>query len=173
LSRVILGSVSDDVVRAAPCPVLVAKRPVPRLERMLVATDGSLHAEAALRFVAALPVPPTVELRVCAVSEMLETVPGPARDGRATRLLLVETERRTAAQAITKALDILTALSCPIQSSIRHGDAGRELADEIRLWLPDLLVVGARGRTAASEAALGRVTESLLRHAPCPTLIYR
>ena len=172
LRRTLLGSVSDEVVRKAPCPVLVAKRHVTHLERMLVATDGSLHAEAALRFVAALPVPPTVELRVCAVSEMPVALPK-AESRAATLLLLVDTEKRTAVQAVTKALDILTALSCPIQSSVRHGDAGRELADEVRRWVPDLLVLGARGRTAGSAVPLGRVTESLLRQAPCPTLVYR
>jgi nucleotide-binding universal stress UspA family protein len=173
LSRTILGSVSDEVVRAASCPVLVAKRRVARLERMLVATDGSLHAEGALRFVAALPVSPTVELRICAVSEMPGSLPGRARDAHLALGLLVETEKRTAVQAVTKALDILTHLSCPIQSAVRQGEAGRELADEVRRWAPDLLVVGARGRTAGAEVALGRVTESLLRHAACPTLVYR
>jgi nucleotide-binding universal stress UspA family protein len=166
LGRAVLGSVSDEVVRAAPCPVLVAKRPVLRLERMLVATDGSLQAEAAVRFVATLPVPPTVELRICAVAEMPE--------GRAaTLLLLVETEKQTTVQAVTRAFEILTVLSCPLQSSVRHGDAGRELVEEVRRWVPDLLVVGARGRTAGSGVPLGRVTESLLRQAPCPTLVYR
>lgn len=174
LSRAILGSVSDEVVRTAPCPVLVAKRQVARFERMLVATDGSLHAEAALRFVAALPVPPTAELRVCAVSETPGALPGSAHDRRAAMLLLLaETEKRMAVQAVARALEMLTALSCPIQSSMRHGDAGRELADEVHRWVPDLLVIGARGRTAGSEVALGRVTQSLLRQVACPMLVYR
>jgi nucleotide-binding universal stress UspA family protein len=174
ISRALLGSVSRDVVRAAPCPVLVAKRRVARFGRMLVATDGSRHAEAAIRFVAALPVPPTAELRVCSVSEPTDPTPGPRPDRRAAMLLLLaETEKRMAIQSVTKALDILSELSCPIQSSVRHGDAGRELADEVRRWVPDLLVMGARGRTAGTEAALGRVTESLLREATCPTLVYR
>jgi nucleotide-binding universal stress UspA family protein len=174
LSRAILGSVSDEVVRTAPCPVLVAKRQVARFERMLVATDGSLHAEAALRFVAALPVPPTAELRVCAVSETPGALPGSARDRRAAMLLLLaETEKRMAVQAVARALEMLTALSCPIQSSVRHGDPGRELADEVHRWVPDLLVIGARGRTAGSEVALGRVTQSLLRQVACPMLVYR
>jgi nucleotide-binding universal stress UspA family protein len=56
---------------------------------------------------------------------------------------------------------------------VRHGDAGRELADEVHRWVPDLLVVGARGRTAGREVALGSVTESLLRQAKCPTLVFR
>jgi nucleotide-binding universal stress UspA family protein len=68
---------------------------------------------------------------------------------------------------------MLTALSCPIQSSVRHGDPGRELADEVHRWVPDLLVIGARGRTAGSEVALGRVTQSLLRQVACPMLVYR
>jgi nucleotide-binding universal stress UspA family protein len=174
LSRAILGSVSDEVVRTAPCPVLVVKRQVARFERMLVATDGSLHAEAALRFVAALPVPPTAELRVCAVSETPGTPSGSGRDRRAAMLLLLaDTEKRVAVQAVTRALDMLTALSCPIQSSVRHGDAGRELADEVHRWVPDLLVIGARGRTAGSQVALGRVTQSLLRQGACPMLVYR
>jgi nucleotide-binding universal stress UspA family protein len=174
LGRAILGSVSDEVVRTAPCPVLVAKRRVAQFERMLVATDGSLHAEAALRFVAALPLPPTAELRVCAVSEPPEALPGSARHTRATMLmLLAETEKRTAVQAVSRALDVLTPLPCPIQSSVRHGDAGRELADEVRRWVPDLLVIGARGRTAGHEVPLGRVSESLLRQTACPTLVYR
>lgn len=174
IGRALMGSVSDDVVRAAPCPVLVARRCGGGLERMLLATDGSLHAEAALRFVAALPVPPTAELRVCAVSEALG---GPAASGHdpkgAALLVLEEAEKRTAVQAVSRALDMLTPLPCPIQSSVRYGDAGRELADEVRRWVPDLLVIGARGRTAGSEVPLGRVTQGLLRQAACPTLVYR
>ena len=174
IHRALLGSVSDEVVRAAPCPVLVVKRRVARFERMLVATDGSLHAEAAVRFVATLAVPPTAELRVCAVSETPDAVPGSDRDDRAAKLvLLTETETRTAVHAVTSALDILASLACPIQSSLRHGDARRELTEEVRRWAPDLLVLGARGRTAAREASLGRVTETLLRQARCPTLVYR
>jgi nucleotide-binding universal stress UspA family protein len=174
ISCALLGSVSDEVVRAAPCPVLVARRRVTGFERMLVATDGSLHAEAALRFVAALPVPSTTELRVCAVSETPDGSPGSGRDRKVPALLLLEeAEKRTAVQAVARALDVLTPLPCPIQSSVRHGDAERELADEVRRWVPDLLVIGARGRTAGSDVALGRVTQSLLRRAVCPTLVYR
>ena len=177
LSRAILGSVSDEVVRTAPCPVLVAKRRVASFERMLVVTDGSVHAEAALRFVAGLPVPPSAELRVCAVSEApdaLSRVPMPGSDRRRGMLLLLaEMEKRTAIQAVTKALGIVASLSCRIQSSVRQGDAGRELVDEVHRWVPDLLVLGARGRTAGREVALGSVAETLLRETRCPTLVVR
>jgi nucleotide-binding universal stress UspA family protein len=177
LSRAILGSVSDEVVRTAPCPVLVAKRRVASFERVLVATDGSLHAEAALRFVAGLPVPPSAELRICAVSETPDALPSVPLPGRARRggmlLLLAEVEKRTAIQTVTKALGIVASLSCRVQSSLRKGDAGRELVDEVHRWVPDLLVLGARGRTAGREVPLGSVAETLLRETKCPTLVVR
>jgi nucleotide-binding universal stress UspA family protein len=87
--------------------------------------------------------------------------------------LVTEVEKRAAIRAVTKAFSILASLPCRFQSSVRHGDAGRELADEVHRWVPDLLVLGARGRTAGSDVALGRVTENLLRQTACPTLVYR
>ena len=48
-----------------------------------------------------------------------------------------------------------------------------ELTDELERWGPDLLVLGARGRTAGPDVALGSLTETLLGRAPCPSLIVR
>jgi nucleotide-binding universal stress UspA family protein len=175
LSRALLGSVSDEVVRCAPCPVLVAKRWVASLQRVLAATDGSQHAEAALRFLAKLPVPATAEVRVCAVSEVprppITSVCGHIR--RQDMVLLAEMEKRTAFHAMARAQGILGDLSREIQSSLRTGDAGHELTDEVNRWIPDLLVIGARGRTAAPNVSLGHVAEVVLRATRCPTLVVR
>jgi nucleotide-binding universal stress UspA family protein len=176
LSRALLGSVSDEVVRSAPCPVLVAKRWVASLQRVLAATDGSRHAEAALRFLAKLPVPTTAEIRVLVVSEAPPPPPITSLWGHGRRqgmLLLAEMEKRTALQAMAKAQGIVAALSCRIQSSLRIGDAGHELADEVNRWIPDLLVIGARGRTAGPNVPLGSVAELVLRATRCPTLVVR
>jgi nucleotide-binding universal stress UspA family protein len=148
-----------------------------RLERVLAATDGSLHAEAALRFLGALALPETTEVRVCAVSEQPAGSPLAVFSRRGERdaslLLLLETERRTAMGAAAKARGVLGSLRCRLQTSLRTGDAARELADEVERWVPDLLVLGARGRTAEPDVPLGSVAEDLLRGAPCPTLLVR
>jgi nucleotide-binding universal stress UspA family protein len=172
--RAFLGSVPDDVVRGAGCPVLVAKRSLTELRRVLVATDGSLHAEAAIRFLLRLPVPRSANLRVSAVSETRpgRWLPGiPVRVGGSARF--AEIERRAASGAIAAAQAALAALHCPVQSSLREGEAAHELAQEVDGWRPDLVVLGARGRTAGPEVSLGRVAEALLRGAPCPTLVVR
>lgn len=176
VSRALLGSVSDEVVRSAACPVLVAKRWVASLQRVLAATDGSQHAEAALRFLAKLPVPATAEVRVCVVSEAPLRPPIPLLYGHGRRqgmVLVAEMEKQTALRAMARAQGILAGLSCDIQSSLRIGDAGHELADEANRWVPDLLVIGARGRTAAPNVSLGRVAEVVLRATRCPTLVVR
>jgi nucleotide-binding universal stress UspA family protein len=174
--RAFLGSVPDDVVRAARCPVLVAKRCLGELRRVLVATDGSLHAEAAVRFLVRLPVPRSTSLRVSAVSETMPArwIAGiPVRAGRGSAGRFAEMERRAASGAIAAAQATLAALQCSLQSSLREGEAARELAEEVDGWRPDLVVLGARGRTGGPEVALGRVAEALLRGTPCPTLVVR
>lgn len=175
--RAILGSVPDDIARTAHCPVLMLKRDVPTLQRVLVATDGSVHAEAALRFVATFRMPHTVQVRVSAVSEptpvgwvsALST--GRREEGWGRRV--AEIEHKAASRAIVKAEEVLTGLRCPLQSSLRAGEAAAELVKEVDNWRPDLLVFGARGRTTGPDVALGRVAESLLQAASCPLLVVR
>jgi nucleotide-binding universal stress UspA family protein len=45
-----------------------------------------------------------------------------------------------------------------------------ETAEE---WMADLIIMGSHGQTSASDALLGSVTDSVLRHAHCPVLIVR
>jgi nucleotide-binding universal stress UspA family protein len=175
VSRALLGSVSDEVVRSAPCPVLVAKRWVASLQRVLLATDGSRHAEAALRFVAKLPVPATTEVRVCVVSEALPRPPIPlfSRGQHRSMLLVADMEKQSALRSMARARAILADLWGGVQSSVRAGDPGHELTDEVNRWVPDLLVLGARGRTAGPNVSLGGVAEVVLRATRCPTLVVR
>ncbi|HSB69619.1 MAG TPA: universal stress protein [Candidatus Methylomirabilis sp.] len=176
VSRALLGSVSDEVVRSAPCPVLVAKRWVAGLQRVLVATDGSQHAEAASRLLAKLPVPAATEVRVCVVSEAPPRPPIPLLCGQGQRqslLRIAEMEKQGALRAMARAQGILGDLSREIQSCLRSGDPGHELTDEVNRWVPDLLVIGARGRTSGPHVSLGRVAEVVLRATRCPTLVVR
>ena len=58
LSRWLLGSVSERLLRAAPCPVLIARggsaQEVPPLRRLLVAVDLSEHSRTALHVAGAI-----------------------------------------------------------------------------------------------------------------------
>jgi nucleotide-binding universal stress UspA family protein len=175
--RLLLGSVTSDVVRRAPCPVLVAGPDLGPIRRVLAATDGSLHAEAALRFLAGLPIAADSWIRLCAVAE---PVPGEWRTrlgglGRRPVGLapLDELQHRTARRSLARAREVLAGVACPTQESLRTGNPRRVLANEIAEWAPDLLVLGARGRTAGPDAPFGSLTAALLGRPACPTLVVR
>jgi nucleotide-binding universal stress UspA family protein len=51
------------------------------------------------------------------------------------------------------------------------GDAGRIICEVARNWPADLILVGRRGRTGLSEFLLGSVSNYVLHHAPCSSLI--
>jgi nucleotide-binding universal stress UspA family protein len=92
---------------------------------------------------------------------------------RQDMLRLAEMEKQSALRAMARGQAILGDLSREIQAALRTGDAGHELTDEVNRWVPDLLVIGARGRTAGPNVSLGRVAEVVLRATRCPTLVVR
>jgi nucleotide-binding universal stress UspA family protein len=56
---------------------------------------------------------------------------------------------------------------------IRSGLPWREIVDEARRMLADLIVVGTHGRSGTARLLLGSQGEEVLRHAPCPVLVVR
>jgi nucleotide-binding universal stress UspA family protein len=56
---------------------------------------------------------------------------------------------------------------------IRSGVSDVEIAQLASDVAADLLVVGTHGRTGLERLILGSVAESVVRHAPCPVLVYR
>ncbi|MFQ5895350.1 MAG: universal stress protein [Nitrospinota bacterium] len=56
---------------------------------------------------------------------------------------------------------------------IRWGEPGRGILDVAREEKADLIIMATHGRTGLSRVFMGSVTESVLRRAPCPTLVIR
>lgn len=147
----LLGSVSLDVVRGAPCPVLVCKG-IPRdLGTVTAALDGSKHAREALDWFARLPLASPLRLRLVAVVDdlrhsKLKTELGAVAHGLRPRFAHVDVAVTTGEPAAEI-----------VRNAERHGS--------------DLLVVGARGVGAAARVLLGSVSESILRLARSPVLV--
>lgn len=162
--RLRLGSTAAALVREAPCPVLTvhggvagdaARHPARvHLQRMLVATDFSRHAAAALRTAAGLAEPLDAAIRLVHVAE--------------SSVNQTHAERRLAAQV----------------RELRRGGVeadGRCLAgkpvdvilEQAAAWQADLLAAGTSGRRGLHRLVLGSVTEELLRRAGCPVLTVR
>lgn len=140
----------------------------PRPMRVLLGTDGSEDARAAVTWLTALPLPEPVHLIVVTVTP---TPPSPiAIEGLAefSRALLDE-----AHQVAEEAAAVLRPRWPDLEIRVPTGDPREELVRLAEEVDAELVVVGARGLGAVGTAILGSVSLAVTRHAPCPVLVVK
>jgi nucleotide-binding universal stress UspA family protein len=164
LSRFVLGSVAEKVLRASAYPVLLVRsfaghapvRPVELpFKRVLVPVDGS---ELSLRVVPAL-------------AEILK----PA-DARAVLLHVTEQPAphwTPSNVPFEKAAHELGDACIPATHEVRVGDPATEILKACHDLHCDMIAMTTHGRTGLSRWVLGSVTEKVLRHSEVPLLVVR
>jgi nucleotide-binding universal stress UspA family protein len=170
LARVVFGSVAEQVVRHAPCSVLVAR---PRLADAPFKTilcpidfsDSSRHAidvatelgsdggEISLMHVIELPT---------SYAQDLATIGAVTELDRVTTTVIDQWAEKLRARA-----------NGPVTAQTRRGRAGAQILDVLDSAAFDLVVMGSHGRTGLRRALLGSVAEKIVRHAACPVLVAR
>ncbi|HTE50518.1 MAG TPA: universal stress protein [Kofleriaceae bacterium] len=167
LKRFLLGSVAERTVRLARVNTLVARGAIEEgaaYRRILVATDFSPSADAALATAMALA-SPEARIEVVHCWETPSMPSGlPATPLRAElELAVLQRGERMLAQHQGAKLRFV-----PVESTPAEGIRYR--AEETAA---DLIVTGSHGRRGARRLLLGSVTESIVRHAPCSVLVVR
>jgi nucleotide-binding universal stress UspA family protein len=175
IASTVLGSVSQEVIDLAPCPVLVARSS--RITRTVAGTDGSACAEAAERFYTSLPIARSVPVTMVSVAEVLGPLaPGiaPTMTGATAAAQAEAAEARQAQLRIAEeARERLRRAGLDAAACVRDGDPAAELLAEAAETAADLIVVGSRGRTGLARLALGSVARRVLHHASASVLIVR
>ena len=171
IRRLLMGSVSDAVVRHAHCPVVVARwKPVAFPAKILLATDGSEEATLATQTATDLGERTGSELHVVHVGEIPPTH-YPDRHGYRA---LYEEDEREARQLLEAQIEKMKAAGATVmQAHLRIGRADEEvvvLAEELGV---DLVAMGSRELGGVRRALMGSVSDSVVRHAHCPVLIAR
>jgi nucleotide-binding universal stress UspA family protein len=138
--------------------------------RILLATDGSPHAEVAAMKAVALAQSTGARLHVVAVGR---TFPAAVYDvyAEAGR----EDLRREAQEILDEQVKKIeeaggTVAIAHLKMDERRDEAIVHLAEEIDA---DLIVIGSRGFGGLKRALLGNVADSVVRHAHCPVLVVR
>lgn len=171
LRRLLLGSVADQIVRAAHCPVLVARSE--REGAILAATDLTDPALPAIELAAAEAARTGRKL---VVMHAMETREGDAAMGLLGALPALDTPETLAARRELASLIIQTALQrlgAQAQVVIAAEDALRETLELAESLPAALIVVGTHGRSGLSRVVLGSMTARLIEHAPCSVLVAR
>lgn len=177
LSHLLLGSVANEVVRRATCPVMTARaRPqgshLGAIERILVPIDFSGSSETALAAARDLAIQWTASLDLLHVIE--ETVMPAFYAAGVTSLLQLDPEIRTRCEAeMQRRLAQLADTSLAVATHVREGKAAREIVAFAEETGTDLIVLATAARSGLERLLLGSVAEKVVRLAPCPVLVVR
>ena len=130
---------------------------------ILCPLDFSAASSGLVAHAAALAVANGAELRLLLVCEPREAGAGQPADASAApcaeRLngLRAEAERAGAAS---------------VHTGIAQGEAAPEIVAEAHRRCADLIVIGAHGQTGLTRFLMGHTAETVLRTAPCATLLF-
>jgi nucleotide-binding universal stress UspA family protein len=170
ISRVLMGSVAELVVRHAPCPVLTVRpgnEPAP-YAHVLCPVDLSRPARAAMDLAAALVKPGGAGITLLHVLELPVSYTGelPAPDFHR------ELDARSAALLDRWTDDLKAKVSVPVTQVTRIGRPGAQILGQLEQDRAfDLVVMGSHGHTGIERMLLGSVAEKVVRHARCPVLV--
>jgi len=164
-----LGSAGERVARHAQCPVLIAS--LRRGRVVVAATDFSDPALPAVRLGEEEAIRDGRELVIVHAIDLHSFRLGLPEIVSASTIERVMEQQRAEAQ---ERLDALAkTLRRPARLLLREGPAADEIVAVAKEVRAGLLVLGTRGHSALRRLALGSVAESVLRRAPCSTLVVR
>lgn len=143
-----IGSTAEWLVHQPPAPLAVI-RAAGRVERVLVAVDGSEPAQRAVTALATLPFATDASIHLLGVY-----------DGWA------EPDEGLAAAAA-----VLAAAGLDSTSEVLRGRATYVIEDRAAALAADLVVIGARGRSGLHRVVAGSTTSALVRSLPGNVLV--
>lgn len=179
LTRLVLGSVAERVLRLARCPVLIVPHgtdhAVPpgnvEFDRILCAVDFSESSREALSYALSLGAEAGAHVTILNTIEM----PPELREPPASYTYNVEDVRVRAEESQLVRLEALIPFAvrdyCTVETTVVEGKAAREVLRMAADRKVDLIVMGVQGRNAVSRAVFGSNTQDVIRHATCPVLI--
>jgi nucleotide-binding universal stress UspA family protein len=178
--RMLMGSVAEEVVRLAPCPVFTVRvredggRGWP-VRRVVAPHDFSAHAAAAARHAAALAVTYGASLDLLHVVDVA-LIPTATVPLLGTFRVSTEEVRLRAQEALEERAAALEA-AFPgvgdVGAFVRLGHPVGDIVEFAEQHEVDLLALGSHGLTGLERLLMGSVAEQVVRAAPCPVFIVK
>jgi nucleotide-binding universal stress UspA family protein len=183
--RLVLGSVTEKVLRKAACPVLTvpsrvsgaAPAPPVLFKRIVCAVDFSECSMRALTYAMSLAQEADANLTVVHVIELPPSVPREVHepgfaDPRSLREYVTLAEEASGAR-LKEVIPESVRAYCTVETLLPTGKPYREVLRVADEGKADLIVVGVQGRGAADRLFFGSTTQHLVRQASCPVLTLR
>jgi nucleotide-binding universal stress UspA family protein len=183
--RFVLGSVTERVVRQAPCPVLTVPRaasdvvPAPPVlfKRIICAVDFSDCSLDALEYALSLAGEADAHLTLLHVIELPPSIPremheAAVADPRLLRDYIAQAEEVGRAR-LQELVPANVGEFCTVDTMLATGKPYREILRVAEEQKAELLVLGIHGRGPIDRLLFGSTTQHLVRQATCPVLTLR
>lgn len=163
LERVLLGSVCQEVLNAAHCPVIVAKAPCclareasPGFRNILLPVDNSKYSDLVIEWLSSFHWGQECRFILAAVAE-------PDSDLNAVR------------QSLQARAEVLSGLvrTNNISFEIAVGDPHKSIIELAEKYYADLIAIGSHGRSGLKKLILGNVAQAVSHDAPCALAVVR
>lgn len=177
--RLILGSVTERLMRTLTCPLLVVRSPehefvkAPdkevRLKKILVGCDFSADSNQAFKYGLSLAQEFEAELHLAHVIEP-PTQPNLIKEENLVSGEIQQDYYNRLIQKLKEMVPKEAANWCDPQTSILEGQAYEELVKYADTREIDMIVLGVRGHGLVKTLFLGSTTDRVIRNSPCPVL---
>jgi nucleotide-binding universal stress UspA family protein len=170
IDRLMLGSVTEKVLRRARCPVLAVRKPAHHvvssvkdpepihLRKIVLCTDFSDHAHRASEYAVSMAKQYGAELTLLHV---LEDLPRSAE---------LESATEKVAKRLEESISPKTPEGSIVKMVVRIGKPYQQIIQLALEVQADLLIVGVRGRGALDSALFGSTTYRVIQLGSCPVL---
>jgi nucleotide-binding universal stress UspA family protein len=139
--------------------------PITGLKKILLATDGSLHSEKALKEAVSLAKTCGTKLYVISVIEV-----NPEYAALAPQV--IEKSEKEAMETLDAVKQCAAKEGIDVETVIHEGEeAWRFIIDEAKNKNIDMIVMGSHGRTGLKRLLMGSVTARVIGHAHCKVLV--
>jgi nucleotide-binding universal stress UspA family protein len=169
LRFILLGSVAEGVVQHANCPILIARSPREKVDRVVIGFDGSPAAREAARFVGRLATPEEAEFVLAQVVEpfaILSGTPLPYRRPALEAAHEINARRHRHAERDLEAVaKLLSVGGRQVTTRVLSGHPAEMLDEMACREEADLLVVGC------GRQGLGPTADKLVRHSHASVLV--
>ena len=171
MDRLLSGSVSEEVVRRAPCPVFTVldrdgeEGSGPQIRRVLAPVDLSDQSDLVLNHAVALSESYDAPLDLLHVVEEAAYPNVYGLDPLTPSLPNVQDRAREALETLASEVDLRTD---PVNVHVLAGNAARDIVEFASENEADLIVMATHGRTGLERFLIGSVAEKVVRRSPCP-----
>jgi len=181
VQRLLLGSVTEKLLRRGMCPLMVVPRGAPgidpaelvRFERILCPVDFSEASLNALTYAMSIAQESDADLTVMHAievpPELSEYMPPADFNLDAIRAAAVATSLERLRDLIPDSVRTF----CTVETTVVEGAAYRQVLHVAAERHSDLIVMGVRGRGALDVLVFGSNTARVTRAATCPVLVLR